>query len=164
MDIYLYDSLSSGAGYSSLLGNDGAPQSILSRSRDILQDCDCDSACVECLMHYQNKAVHRLLDRHCALELLDYAQDGVVRSAIRERPEALFAPLKEALLLEFDAQVEIVEDGLHIDVNHHELIVRGIPDMVNKKSWADGLVFWESQLEKGLPFVFDGVIKGLWDM
>ena len=162
VDIYLYDSLSSGAGYSSLLGNDKALEGILSRTRDILQGCDCDSACIECLVHYQNKMVHKHLDRHCACELLDYAQHGLVRAATRKGSAELFAPLKEALLLETDAQVEIVQEGLHVSLFGRAITVKAIPDMANKEARAGGeFVFWERQLEKSLPVVFEEVLGRL---
>ncbi len=162
VDIYLYDSLSSGAGYSSLLGNDKALEGILSRSRGILQGCDCDSACIECLVHYQNKMVHKHLDRHCACELLDYAQHGLVRTATRKRPAALFTPLEKALSLEADAQVAIAEEGLHVSLSGHSVTVKAIPDMANKEVQAGNeLVFWERQLEKSLPLVFEEVLRQL---
>lgn len=159
VDIFLYDSLSSGAGYSSLLGNDNALKEILSRSREILQSCDCDSACLECLKHFQNKVVHKYLDRHAAIELLDYAEFGAVRSVTRKSADLLFAPLKEALLLEMDASVSIAESKLWVSTKRGEVIARVIPDMANKESCGSGLIFWERELEKSLPTVFGSVVK-----
>jgi ATP-dependent helicase YprA (DUF1998 family) len=161
VDIYLYDSLSSGAGYSSLLGNDGALQKILHRARGILQDCDCDSACLECLKHYQNKVVHRHLDRHAALELLEYAESGVVRPETRKDHDLLFVPLSEALRIETAADVQVVDGKLQAMTRRGEAVVSVIPDMVNKESRGGGLVFWERELEKSLPEVFEQVMKKL---
>lgn len=161
VDIYLYDSLSSGAGYSSLLGNDGSLQEILLRARGILQGCDCDSACLECLKHYQNKVVHRYLDRHAALELLDYAECGAARRETRKDHGLLFAPLREALLLETEANISIVDGKLRAKTRRGEAVVSVIPDMANKETRDGGLVFWEREFEKSLPDVFEQVTKKL---
>ena len=161
VDIYLYDSLSSGAGYSSLLGNDDALSGILLRSRGILQGCDCDSACLECLKHFQNKVVHGHLDRLAALDLLDYAERGAVRGQTRRDHGSLFAPLREALLLDVGADVSIAEGRLLARSKHGEAAVNVIPDMSNKELRGDGLVFWERELEKSLPTVFRQVVKRL---
>ena len=161
VDIYLYDSLSSGAGYSSLLGNDDALKEILERSRAILRGCDCDSACIECLKHFQNKVVHKYLDRHAALDLLGYAERGDIRSETRNNPERLFAPLREALRLETSAVASMVGDRLQIKVGQRELIVSVIPDMANKESRNSSLVFWEREMERSLPTVFSQVVKRL---
>lgn len=161
VDIYLYDSLSSGAGYSSLLGNDDALRGVLSRSRGILQGCDCDSACLECLRHFQNKVVHRYLDRYAALDLLDYAECGAVRDETRKDHVSLFAPLKEALLLDAGAEVIIIEGKLLARTKRGEATVSVVPDMANKESREGDLVFWERELEKSLPAVFGRVAKRL---
>ncbi len=161
VDIYLYDSLSSGAGYSSLLGSVAALEGILARVRRILDGCDCESACLECLKHYQNKAVHKYLDRIAALELLDYAEGRGARGVTRKGAAELFAPLKEALMIETGTDVELSDGMLRVKGRKREVVVKAIPDMVNKKSKDDSLVVWEWELDKSLPAVFDEVAKQL---
>ncbi len=80
VDIYLYDSLSSGAGYS-----DSAAQNISTILQDvhaILSDCTCDAACSKCLKHFRNQFFHGLLDRHAALQLLEWGRTGKAVHAI----------------------------------------------------------------------------------
>lgn len=74
VDIYLYDSLSGGAGYATeiadLIGE------LISGMKEILVSCKCESACSKCLKHYRNQYIHGLLDRHAALDLLTWGTHG----------------------------------------------------------------------------------------
>ncbi len=71
VDIYLYDNLSSGAGYSSGIAE--RIVDLLKSTRIFLDNCSCNSACQNCLKHYQNQQYHSSLDRFAALQLLDWA-------------------------------------------------------------------------------------------
>lgn len=75
-DVYLYDSLSSGAGYCAQAGE--RVEELLENAKMLLVDCDCDSACQQCLKHYQNQRIQMHLDRHAALKLLFYGQTGLI--------------------------------------------------------------------------------------
>ena len=72
IDIYLYDSLSSGAGYCAQAGN--MTEELLLKTREILSGCTCQSACNQCLKHYRNQRIQADLDRFAALELLEYGR------------------------------------------------------------------------------------------
>lgn len=74
IDIYLYDSLSSGAGYSVSIAE--YITELLDDVEELLESCDCSSACSKCLKHYRNQYVHGLLDRFAALQLLKWGTDG----------------------------------------------------------------------------------------
>jgi len=77
-EIYLFDTLSGGAGYSSQIGEellDVLKKDIFG----ILIKCDnpdCDRSCYDCLRHYGNQFYHTELDRNLGLTLLDYALYG----------------------------------------------------------------------------------------
>lgn len=75
-DIYLFDTLSGGAGYAEQAG--GSLKVILDRTLSILKECpaQCDTSCTECLRHYQNKYWHSNLDRHLGASLLKYFLNG----------------------------------------------------------------------------------------
>lgn len=75
IDIYLYDNLSSGAGYAVSVANVIAE--LLDDMKELLSKCDCDSACSKCLKHYRNQYVHGILDRFAALQLLRWGVEGV---------------------------------------------------------------------------------------
>lgn len=74
VDIYLYDSLSSGAGYA--VSMESSIPRLLTRTRELLEACTCDSACHKCLKHYRNQFIHGLLDRKAALDLLTWGENG----------------------------------------------------------------------------------------
>lgn len=95
-DIYFYDDLSSGAGYSTGLGKI-LPQ-LIRDTEDFLNACECDTACYNCLKHYGNQGVHGQLDRHAALQLLRYGRDGTISAPLPvEEQLNLLNPVKNIL-------------------------------------------------------------------
>lgn len=74
VEMFFYDNLTSGAGYSSLIG--AILDEVLERARIILTGCECSRSCKNCLDNYWNQRNHQLFDRHLGLQLLDYAQFG----------------------------------------------------------------------------------------
>ena len=76
VDVYLYDNLSSGAGYSTQLGD--VAEELLESALKILNDCDCDHACQKCLKHYRNQYIQDNLDRHAAIELIEYGKSRMI--------------------------------------------------------------------------------------
>ena len=96
LDIYLYDSLSSGAGYSVRVAEE--IQALLVGVENILTNCDCENACHKCLKHYRNQYVHGLLDRFAAIQLLKWGRDGVVAPPISvSRQKEMLLPLSRIL-------------------------------------------------------------------
>ena len=94
VDVFLFDSLSSGAGYCSALAD--RTEELMAETRSVLDSCPakCDSACHECLMHYWNQRVHSLLDRNAALELLKWCQMSILPDPLSfETQGTLLAPL-----------------------------------------------------------------------
>lgn len=114
IDIYMYDSLSSGAGYSSKAGL--FLDRILNRAEDILSECNCETACYKCLKHYRNQNVHAYLDRHEAMELLRWAKYGDTPKGIAiDKQMKLLKPLKNILQ---DAGYSIYEKDQVIHINN----------------------------------------------
>ena len=75
-EIFLYDTLAGGAGFSRLLADRG--QELLEKALLVLRACPeaCDASCYRCLRSYKNKFEHSLLDRHVGAELLEYVVTG----------------------------------------------------------------------------------------
>lgn len=79
-EIYMFDTLSGGAGYSERVG-DSMEELLRDYVRKVLA-CDdecgegCDRSCYRCLRHYYNQFYHSRLDRHLALDLLTLILDG----------------------------------------------------------------------------------------
>ena len=80
IDIYLYDSLSSGAGYSVSIASQ--INDLLGDVKRLLTECDCESACTKCLKHFRNQMIQSKLDRFAALELLRYGETGKIAEPI----------------------------------------------------------------------------------
>ena len=109
VDVFLFDSLSSGAGYCSALAE--RTEELMEETKKVLVSCHagCDSACHECLMHYWNQRVHGLLDRFAALELLEWCENSSLPSELSyAQQEKLLEPLNA-----LGAEYKIVGDGIH---------------------------------------------------
>ena len=163
VDIYLFDALSSGAGYSSLLASDASLGKILLSAEEILTDCNCDSSCLSCLRHYHNKMLHQSLDRFAALDLLHYAETGFVRTSLLKPGKQLFDPLAEALKQERGVRCNYQsDDEMIVTLGSGSVLVRAISNMANKQNQSDALELWESEIEHNLPNAFDSVMERLY--
>ena len=99
VDVYLYDSLSSGAGYSTQMGS--LAEELLDKAREILEGCTCENACHKCLKHYRNQFVQSRLDRFAALELLEYGKTNKTPEVIDDaRGYELIKPMERLLRYE----------------------------------------------------------------
>ncbi len=108
-DVYFYDLLPGGAGYTWQVRENLAM--VLRETRALLAGCDCATSCYRCLRHWGNQRLHGQLDRGLALALLDAITDAaipVVDDASRERS---LEPLRELLRLRGIAhRAEVVEE------------------------------------------------------
>lgn len=112
VDLYLYDSLSSGAGYA--VGLAPRISEILFDTECFLLSCTCDDACQQCLKHYRNQHVHGSLDRFAALDLLHWGMTGI-------RAKPLEGNAQEDLLRPFWPVLE--EESLHVERKGEELFL-----------------------------------------
>ncbi|WP_292151124.1 DUF1998 domain-containing protein, partial [Mesorhizobium sp.] len=78
LDVYLYDTLSGGAGYADLAARN--IEEILQQTLALLEQCPahCEQSCESCLRHYHNQYLKERLDRNLGAELLRYALDGTL--------------------------------------------------------------------------------------
>lgn len=91
LDVFLYDTLSGGAGYAEVVARH-MPE-ILEATLGILESCTCEASCTECLNHFHNQHLQNRLDRHLGAMLLRYAVRGEVPSC--SSPEAQVATLAQ---------------------------------------------------------------------
>lgn len=84
-ELYLYDTLSGGAGFARAAG--GLGKRLFERALEVLEGCpeNCDSSCYRCLRSYKNKFEHDSLDRHLGAALLTYALTGEFPPSYAER-------------------------------------------------------------------------------
>lgn len=145
IDIYLYDSLSSGAGYAVSLSMEA--EMLLEKADQLLSDCTCDSACHKCLKHYRNQFIHGLLDRFAARDLLRWGIYG-------ELPELLSAEAQRKMLLPLDSILAV--SGYRLALEAEQILING--KGVRKK-----LVVYPAMrkepVQEGTIFVSDAFIK-----
>lgn len=97
-DIFLYDTLSGGAGYATQAGQ--VFSAVFAEAESLLGQCDCDSSCDKCLRHYGNRLHHGSLDRFLALDLIRFIKEGRSPDAFdRSRQQKELRPLAQMLLL-----------------------------------------------------------------
>ncbi|WP_323000046.1 DEAD/DEAH box helicase [Castellaniella sp.] len=97
-DIFVYDTLSGGAGYATQAGEHF--EAVLAQAEILLSRCSCSTSCDKCLRHYGNRFHHSILDRHLALDLLRYARDGYIPAAPSfDEQRSTLQPLKDMMLL-----------------------------------------------------------------
>lgn len=88
IEMFFYDNLTSGAGYSSLIGS--ILDKVLDRARSILTECECSRSCKNCLDNYWNQRYHQLFDRQLGLQLLDFAQFGKLPDEYKPSEQSAF--------------------------------------------------------------------------
>lgn len=98
IEMFFYDNLSSGAGYSSLIGEADVLDDVLKRTREILSGCTCSRSCRNCLDNFYNQKNHDVFDRTLALQLLLYALSGKYPDDYsREEQDKYLIPLKKLI-------------------------------------------------------------------
>ena len=101
VEVYLYDTLPGGAGFSHLAG--ARIEEVLRHALVRLETCpeDCDASCYRCLRRFTNRFEHDRLDRHVGADLLRYLLDGAQPTLDTARQaraaETLAADLRHAL-------------------------------------------------------------------
>ncbi len=98
VDIFLFDNLSSGAGYSSAIAD--RAYELFEETRETLRTCknDCDSACQECLKHFWNQRTHSNLNRKLGLSLLEWLCSGQMDKEINiEKQYEMLKPMAKLL-------------------------------------------------------------------
>lgn len=96
IEMFFYDNLTSGAGYSSLIGS--ILDKVLDRARIILTECECSRSCKNCLDNYWNQRNHQLFDRYLGLQLLNYAQYGLLPDDYTDsKQNAYLLPLQKLI-------------------------------------------------------------------
>ena len=147
VEIYLYDTLPGGAGFSRRAGELG--MGIFYKALSILEDCPgkCDFSCYRCLRSFKNKLEHDLLDRHLAASLLRFIILGETPSINKDRldqsTEMLFQDLQRQGLegIKLEREKTILVPGLG-DVKAPILLTR-------KSDSASFVIFLHNPLAPG---------------
>ncbi|MBU3191746.1 DEAD/DEAH box helicase [Clostridium bowmanii] len=115
-DVYLYDNLSSGAGYSNRVAD--LIDSVLDGVEVLLKECDCDSSCPKCIRHFWNQRVHENLDRKAGLQLLKLVRDGILEIVLPISTQRTYlVSLQDIIRLQCDKQSGIEENETMFSIN-----------------------------------------------
>ena len=145
IDIYLYDSLSSGAGYAVSVAN--SIEKLLEKVAELLTNCDCASSCHKCLKHYRNQHVHGVLDRFAGLDLLRWGMNSTTSAPIPKSKQIEYLkPILDILEL---SGIEISCDGEIVKVGKNN----------RTKSLEVYPAMWVEPHRNGYIFVSDAYIK-----
>ena len=109
-EIYLYDTLAGGAGFTRRADELGGR--VLKATLDRLERCPagCEQSCYRCLRSFRNRFEHGLLDRKVGASLLRYLLDGTVPTLDADRLELSTSRL------------------------YNDLVGRGIPDVTFERN------------------------------
>lgn len=156
-DIFIYDTLSGGAGYA--LEARREFERVFHEAIEILRGCSCSSSCEDCLRHYGNRFSHADLDRFLGLDLARYILDGIVPAKFDVMQQRLvLTPLLEMIKL---AGWEVFESTSAIRARNHgkefELLAcPSLRECVSRERTGEmqRLTFTPYELARDLPSAF----------
>lgn len=149
VDIYLYDSLSSGAGYAVSIAESIAD--LLSEMEYLLNSCTCGSSCSKCLKHYRNQFVHGLLDRFAALELLHWGMKGEKANPISISKQKEMILSLSNVLKESGYNI-IITDEIHLERNNIQKNVVIYPAMWIEPHKKDTIYISDAYIKYAKPY------------
>lgn len=160
VDIFLFDSLSSGAGYSAALAS--RTKELFNATEEILRNCNCDSSCHECLNHFWNQKVQNKLDRNAGYELIKWGENGEITNKLSiESQRNVLKPLKELLEIEKQFIVSVENNSITIRNSERKRDLYIYPVMWNAKSNMipkGDINLSDRLIEKALPEAYNQVI------
>lgn len=154
VDIYVYDTLAGGAGYSRLVGQNF--NSIFQATIARLEACECNSSCTHCLRTYGNRMSHTQLDRRLALDLARYAlNDTVPKLAAAQEQRHALGPLLSMLQLDGWSIRSSPTFGAIVSCEGKQLNLALRPALFDPYSlpgnWSEAHTFSQFEVEKDLP-------------
>ncbi len=159
VDIYLYDSLSSGAGYATSVGE--TIEELLREMKELLSSCDCGSACSKCLKHYRNQHIHGLLDRFAALELLNWGMVGIKTPPIEfEEQIKMIIPLKN-ILDQSGCEISTDDGVIMAKSHHHAKRVVIYPSMWAEPHEKDTIFVSDAYTRYAKPYVVKKILDNM---
>lgn len=156
-DIYLYDTLSGGAGYAEQASL--VLPAILESTLRTLDECPeaCETSCYQCLRHYQNQFHHARLNRKLGAALLRYMLNGTVPANPSVASQARqLAPLRRLLDLRGMAcETEVLVNGVLVPLlvrqGFHSVAVGVYPSLLDRQ--ADEFSHSLMDLKGELPLI-----------
>ena len=158
VDIYLYDSLSSGAGYAVSVAD--AISELLTDMKELLSSCDCGSACSKCLKHYRNQYVHGMLDRFAAIQLLEWGVNGIKAHPIQPDKQNSMIRVLSNILKESGCEIvcgaEIVANGRR---NRKKVVI--YPAMWAEPHDGDTIYVSDAYIKYAKPYAVQKILDSI---
>lgn len=145
VDIYLYDSLSSGAGYAASVATE--INALLTKAEELLANCNCGSSCYKCLQHYRNQHIQGQLERFFALDLLRWGREGFLAAPLDFSKQSEHIQTLRRILEAIDCTISKRSDALYISRKGAEQKLVVYPAM------------WAEPRKQGTIYVSDAYIK-----
>ena len=159
IDVFIYDSLSSGAGYAVSIVD--IMPTIIDNIKQLLQECvnNCDSACYGCLKHYRNQNVHGILDRQTGLELLKWGIHGENRTEIDIHiQEKLLSSIKN-IMMRIGYNIELIDNKIMISKGKKKKQIVVYPAMWKEPYDTNIIYVSDLYLKYSKPYAVDKIIK-----
>jgi ATP-dependent helicase YprA (DUF1998 family) len=133
VEIFLYDTLPGGAGFSAQLINMG--KELFHKALQIMESCSeqCDSSCYRCLRTFKNKFEHSLIDRHIGISVIHFLLSGNIPEFDKQRTinalNVLFAdlvtssPNKLTFSKGFGKTTETFDGVIRIDIEKKRYVI-----------------------------------------
>jgi len=144
VEVFLYDTLAGGAGFSPQLAPRGAE--LFEAALEILDSCpeQCDASCYRCLRSFRNKLDHALLDRFVGSQLLRHVLTGEIARFDAGRALRSLSILANDVERQFSSDFEVIRN--------FGLASAGAPLIVRRRTnGAETLIDICSPVAPGLP-------------
>jgi ATP-dependent helicase YprA (DUF1998 family) len=153
-DLYLYDTLAGGAGYSSLIGRNFA--AIFDATCTRLARCTCQSSCSDCLRTYANRMYHHSLDRHLALQLAHFYSRGTAPVLLSDAEQRHHAePLRDMLGMRGYTVADAPPYALRVASNSGQITVGVVPTLRDRAAlppdWGAVVPLTVREIDRDLP-------------
>jgi hypothetical protein len=147
-EIFVYDTLAGGAGFSSQLVGRG--MELMQKALQLMKACpeNCDASCYRCLRSFKNKFEHILLDRHVGAELLEYLLTGQLPEFNLTRLQKSTGWLSSDLRRQAESGV-IYEDNAKIQIGKGASVI--VPILATRKDGKKFAIALSGPLTSGHP-------------
>lgn len=164
VDIFLFDSLSSGAGYSSML-TDKIPELVQETYKVLQCKTNCTTACHDCLKHYWNQRVHNRLDRHAAKQLLDWCTAEQLPTEIPfDKQLRIVSGIKETALLDADFVIKSSTEKMWIEKGNKKVGLYIYPAMWTKNNSnipRGCIAISDKMILSAMPYAYSKIRDGI---
>lgn len=159
-DIYLYDNLSSGAGYAVRVAKEIGK--LIEKTRFLLEDCNCHSACHNCLKHYRNQFAHGVLDRFAALDLLRWGTNGGLAEDLSQTEQKTYISLLTHILENSGCSMRQNAAGIFLSYERWEKELVVYPAMWSEPIAPDKIYISDGCLKYAKPYAVQKILNSFW--